>query len=502
MKNLFKKISAILIAAVMVLAMASTAFAAEATAAKPTAEDSKQVKITNVESGATVKAYKLVQADYNNFGFTGYSWTDLANKNSGVTVFDAKGKLNITDTDVTSIAKGITEETSGTKLTLGADGTSTEALTVGTYLILVTGGSEKIYNPMLVSVYYTDGNEMTTKPLDAKSNWGLETENAYAKSSEIKITKTVKEKSAPVGGTVEYTITGTIPSYSKEYTADSLKYTMTDKVKNLEIDTETIKVTVGGAKIDSSNYELNANVSGFELKFKANYIASLRNETDTNRAVVVTYSAKLTEGASNFDAAHNEVVLDYTHNPGQSEDGKKAETNTYTFDINGQIAKVDATNEETKLGGAEFTLYSDKELESVVKTATSADTTGSVVFKGLKEGIYYLKETKAPSTYQITDNVYKIEIKAVYKNDDTNKLENYTVTITNQNDEKDSHTATYNNADETANVSVLTMVKNTKLGILPSTGGMGTYLFTIIGVVVMAGAAGAFFISRRKGSEE
>ena len=69
--------------------------------------------------------------------------------------------------------------------------------------------------------------------------------------------------------------------------------------------------------------------------------------------------------------------------------------------------------------------------------------------------------------------MYKIEIKAVYKNDDTNKLENYTVTITNQNDEKDSHTATYNNADETANVSVLTMVKNTKLGTLPSTGGMG-----------------------------
>ena len=55
MKNLFKKISAILIAAVMVLAMASTAFATEATAGKPTGADSKQVKITNVESGATVR---------------------------------------------------------------------------------------------------------------------------------------------------------------------------------------------------------------------------------------------------------------------------------------------------------------------------------------------------------------------------------------------------------------------------------------------------------------
>lgn len=98
--------------------------------------------------------------------------------------------------------------------------------------------------------------------------------------------------------------------------------------------------------------------------------------------------------------------------------------------------------------------------------------------------------------------MYEIKIKAEYENDDTNKLKNYTVTIKNQNDEADSHTATYNNAGETANVKVLTMVKNTKLGTLPSTGGMGTYLFTIIGVVVMAGAAGAFFISRRKGSEE
>ena len=44
--------------------------------------------------------------------------------------------------------------------------------------------------------------------------------------------------------------------------------------------------------------------------------------------------------------------------------------------------------------------------------------------------------------------------------------------------------------------------KNTKISELPSTGGMGTYLFTIIGVVVMAGAAGAFFMSRRRGSEE
>ena len=59
--------------------------------------------------------------------------------------------------------------------------------------------------------------------------------------------------------------------------------------------------------------------------------------------------------------------------------------------------------------------------------------------------------------------------------------------------------------NETSAGAVLTSttdMRDSKLSSLPSTGGMGTYLFTIIGVVVMAGAAGAFFISRRKGSEE
>ena len=88
--------------------------------------------------------------------------------------------------------------------------------------------------------------------------------------------------------------------------------------------------------------------------------------------------------------------------------------------------------------------------------------------KGLGAGTYVITETKAPKGYSINTNI-----------------DNVTLT-------KDSA--------ETRNVTL--PVTDTKLGALPSTGGMGTYLFTIIGVVVMAGAAGAFFISRRKGSEE
>lgn len=102
-------------------------------------------------------------------------------------------------------------------------------------------------------------------------------------------------------------------------------------------------------------------------------------------------------------------------------------------------------------------------------TPTLVATSGTLKVTGLDEGNYEFKETKAPTGYKVNS-------------------ENKAFTI---------------EANETAEVKVdAGNFVNTKLSSLPSTGGMGTYLFTIIGVVVMAGAAGAFFISRRKGSEE
>ena len=63
-----------------------------------------------------------------------------------------------------------------------------------------------------------------------------------------------------------------------------------------------------------------------------------------------------------------------------------------------------------------------------------------------------------------------------------------------------------NNKEENNSIGddgiVTVSIENKKGFTLPGTGGMGTYIFTIGGLVVMAGAAGAFFMSRRKGSEE
>ena len=97
---------------------------------------------------------------------------------------------------------------------------------------------------------------------------------------------------------------------------------------------------------------------------------------------------------------------------------------------------------------------SDTDMTDKTAVADVEATEGTVLVKGLGAGTYVITETKAPKGYSINTNI-----------------DNVTLT-------KDSA--------ETRNVTL--PVTDTKLGALPSTGGMGTYLFTIIGVVVMAGA--------------
>ena len=107
-------------------------------------------------------------------------------------------------------------------------------------------------------------------------------------------------------------------------------------------------------------------------------------------------------------------------------------------------------------------------------TEVVTDANGKVKVQGLDVGTYIFTEVTAPQGYSVntTDVSATLEVA-----EDDNGIASGVLTQT-------------------------TSMNDTKLGSLPSTGGMGTYLFTIIGVVVMAGAAGAFFMSRRRGSEE
>lgn len=164
--------------------------------------------------------------------------------------------------------------------------------------------------------------------------------------------------------------------------------------------------------------------------------------------------------------------------------------------------------ETTTLPGAEFTLT-----RADGKTYTTvSDENGYLSFTGLDAGTYTLQETKAPEGYSLNDAVIPVEITAEYNDDGT--LKSYVIKVNNEN--TSTYTATYDanekgkvteikvepeHENDWSDVSDTHEIKNTKLASLPSTGGIGTTIFTIGGCLIMVVAAGLFFASRRKASK-
>lgn len=511
-----KKILAIVLTFVMVIGMSMAVFAQ--TGVKPTNSDKATASVTNVEATATVTAYQIVKANYNSAGFTGYSAVE------GVSLANP---LAPTSDEITTIAKGTLSSLQSVKMTGGATTgltTFTASLTPGYWMVLVTGSVNEVYNPMLIGVYYSvsgSDNTMSSDPVDANSNWTLETINAYAKSTAPEIDKTIVggEKDVAIGDTVNFQIDTAIPSYSKQYTSVQVKVSDTLSA-GLTLNQNSIIVKVDNKTAGNEAYTITKSASGFEISFASDYALA-----NSGKSVAVTYSAVLNNNAGiNFDANTNTAKLTYTNNPDGSTREVSDRTYTYTFGIDaklngssnetwnkitqelikGEMVK-ETSDEETKevfkpLAGATFTLTNKD--TSKVYTATS-DVKGALTFTGLDAGTYTLVETAAPQGYTVNTAQIPVVISATYNDDGT--LRSYSVTVDNK--ATSTYEATYTgetivnktitNIVEGEN-NASTQIKNTKITNLPSTGGIGTAIFTIGGCLIMIFAAGIFLTGRKK----
>lgn len=180
------------------------------------------------------------------------------------------------------------------------------------------------------------------------------------------------------------------------------------------------------------------------------------NLKNTYTKVEITYDAILTKEAVVTDEVTNTAGLDYQNDGNVDVQFDKVIVKTYGY----QFTKQD--DKKNSLAGAEFRVYADKDCKQKLtvydKTGNKLDpivsgNDGIVKFYGLSAGTYYLKETKAPAGYTALKDPVE-----------------FTVT-------KDS-----------ANNSQLDII-NTKGFTLPSTGGIGTVVFSVVGIGVMVGAA-------------
>lgn len=191
------------------------------------------------------------------------------------------------------------------------------------------------------------------------------------------------------------------------------------------------------------------------------YEAGLISEDDLGvTPVTVTYTATLKEGTTAGDY-YNTAWVSY---PNSETEQDKVKVETFKIDV----FKYDQADEKG-LAGAEFALYDETAIDqdgNLIEGATPvlegivSGEDGHVVIDGLDAGKYALVETKAPDNYVKSDTPLMLTIKA--------GIEPNVVNV---------------------------KFANSKI---PHTGGMGTTLFTIGGVVLLAAAGTLFVVSRRK----
>lgn len=484
-----KRVLALLAAFALVLAMAVPAFAEEV-----------KYTITIKNSVGTYETYQIFKGDLAGNVLSNIEW------GAGVT---EAGKAAFDGKTAAEVAKTLGNETA-------AKAFATE---ISKYLGTAAGkGTDEITG--LSAGYYLIKNE-SVNPNEAYTDFILQVVNNVEitpKGQKPTLDKQIKHNESgnwgdvgdnQIGDTVEFRTITTVPNttgYTKyDYEIhDEMSAGLTSNVKDAS--GITIKINEG-EELESSYYTVTVDpVDANKFSVKVDILKAITDgKIEAGNSLYTYYTGVLNEDAKVYDEGkqQNTAYLQYSNNPHDNNTkGETPHVTVYDWTFKMNVQKIDGADKEKELKDAKFVLSKNGTVDlgtinedgtptktdnlielvydstdSTYRVATASDknttyvmTAGNITIKGLDDAEdYYLYETKAPAGYNRLTEPVKFKINATYTSADS-----CPAVLTKVGDA------------EAAATGLKVSVENNAGTTLPSTGGMGTTVFYVVGGGLMA----------------
>lgn len=551
MKKTMKKCLTLLLALAMLLAMAVPAVAEE--------NYSREITFTGVAAGDTVKAYKLGWYDenYNKYifhdGFIAFLQLQQPKKlpedvlknttKEGLTAMIANYVLM----DGHSLAGvTITLPSDPVEMVAGTGNKVQMTLEPGYYLLLVstTEQNNRTYMPVTVFVQvkngnvkvYAAGSEITNELTAVFKHEEGPAINVRVNDDSRDIDDWKETAGGRVGETMDFYMEVSTPAYTDNsfafttltakcqlaglnYVADSMKATTLPNADSDPVKDAIIQTTVGAdgnltVELDYSKIRSATGRGLIYLHFKATVAPDAVAESEASATAKLEYVFSMEAGKTQTTADSTAAVYNYDftlfkksnelNNPNDAGSGHQPLAGAgFTLYANEKMTQ--AIN-MVKVEAAEGTeAYYRPALEGEANTVTQMDANmgndkNTLSIRGLDVGSYYVKETKTPSGYYAPKGIFKLELAAVLNTGETLDKQLASGGFSNL-DKADTLLIQHNEVNKNLNRFEVHLL-NSSTPVLPTTGGVGTVMFTVIGLLCMGAALWFFLFARRRRKDE